>query len=213
MGLPQALEGASTPLVLEATMLSAEDQIRRELEPGERLLWCGRPRPYALLSKDLVLAIGFLAVVFVIAAIAGTGSLVQKGPQASQIPFAGFLLASGGMAAYLFRVLPQRGSEAAYGVTDRRAIIVDDVEHKRVERVPLHPTSQVMLYEGRRGADALRRPVPGDTIGSISFPDLKRGRGEDEYTPEFTRVEDARQVMALIARVMDRAPTSWSSQD
>jgi hypothetical protein len=194
-------------------MLSAEDQIRRELEPGERLLWCGRPRPYPRLSKDTVLTTGFLAVVFVLAAIAGTGSLVQQGPQVSQIPFAGFLLVSGGMAAYLLRVLPQRGSETAYGVTDRRAIIVHDAEHKRVERVPLHPAPKVVLTERRRGTNAMRRPVPGDTIGSISFPDLKRGRGEDEYTPEFSRVEDARQVMALIARVMDRLPTSWSSQD
>src|SRR5688500_20232930 len=123
----------------------AEAQIRSELDYGERLIWCGRPRPYPRLTKDAVLLHGFLAIVFAIAAIAALNTLAQQGQPGRLVALVSMLLVSGGMFVYLLVALPKRGRETAYGLTDQRAIIVHDLAHKHVERLRFPQGSTVVL--------------------------------------------------------------------
>jgi hypothetical protein len=173
-------------------LVTLEEQITPELEPGEPLLWCARPRPLSRLSRPVVLPVGFLLVLVVIAVSAAGVSGAQQGLTAKTVVLFVMGVVAGGMAVFVLRTVPTSGLETVYAVTDRRAIIVHDAARACVERVPLYPQSTVVLWRGRRVADAL---------GSISFPDAAIGGGEDQHTPRFSCLEAAPDVYQLIARV------------
>jgi hypothetical protein len=86
-------------------------------------------------------------------------------------------------------------------VTNQRAIIMQGFGYRNLYGLPLERSTTVLIREGFSGVDWWRRSRAGDTIGTISFAGYTMGAGDNEHTPSFNRIEDARQVFALIERV------------
>jgi hypothetical protein len=92
------------------------------------------------------------------------------------------------MFVYVIWSVPRSARNTAYGVTDRRAIIIRGSSLRRVESLPLQGMTRVVLREH------------GLRAGTIVFKSFTQGSGEDEYTPEFSMLEDARHVYELILK-------------
>ncbi len=165
-------------------------RIEDELEPGERLIWSGRPRQglHFGVANDIAVAV---AVVFLLGWVGFAASIAVRnlavGRAASQI------LIPSGMAcvglffvAYILWLEPRGRGRTAYGLTDRRALIVSGQLKPTVESIPLQATATVRLK------------LNGDGSGCITFADYVRPCGEDECSPTFAGVEDARRVHGLV---------------
>ena len=135
--------------------------LRRELQPGERLLWHGRPGALGLAWSRLPL------LLFVPLWLGLAGLVMQGAETVARFGQAGGVLAAlggGGMLALgllMLGVAPLALLQArwiAYGVTDRRALIVD--------RTPWRGQVRSVLPEAIGGVE--RRPLPGGR-GDLHF--------------------------------------------
>jgi Bacterial PH domain len=169
---------------------SGEEQIRDELEWGERLLWSGRPRQGLRLGfpsdAGLVVVVLFLLV--------WTG-LVMNGLRnniADDRPLSDVLIPIVMALAGLFALVlvlflePRTRSTSFYGLTDRRVFLIHGLFRRKVESLPLHKMTNVGLRERR------------DRSGTITFEDFSRWCGDEKCTPQFARIDDARRVYELI---------------
>ncbi|WP_372664135.1 PH domain-containing protein [Amycolatopsis kentuckyensis] len=156
------------------------------LQPGERLLWSGRPQRFALEAPDwLRVALGllWLALAFGVPWLGGAGiSIVPLvvGPL-------GLLVAWGGVAV---RLRTRRRS--AYAVTDRRIVVADRrsgavIASERLSRLPA-PSAKV-------GRDGL-----GDVTFGTGGP-----KAPNPASPRLLGVPDAERVRDLIAAAQTAA--------
>jgi hypothetical protein len=167
------------------------DRIRGELKPGERLLWCGRPRGGIRVGVGEVLP-GFLFLVFTVFAIAG-GAYIM-------VPF------GIGLLTYLaYKTIvhdPRRRSATAYGLTDRRVIVIESWPVRQVTRLPLRVLTDITLKE--------REDRSGTIACFVTDPDLQKRnkRGEAVAGSLFRMIVDARHVYDLLrdARARCAAP-------
>ena len=181
---------------------SADEQIRSVLEPGERLLWCGRPRPYPRFDIGVVLMVLLLAALMI--GVGRGAQLAEKrdGAETSLVlVVALFLLVPVGFLVYLLVIGPRVQRRTAYGVTDRRAILMFGPRPRNAQHLRLERSTPVMLRSSHTGVDWWRRTKTGDSIGSIYFSGYTTGSGEVEHVPSFSRVENAQQVFDLIEHV------------
>jgi drug/metabolite transporter (DMT)-like permease len=165
----------------------AQVVLQRILEPGERLLWCGRPRPGPWRVVGGVVLVSFAGLLFGIgAAFFAALFLVLRDsrPEPSDIGY--FLLLGplvGSVVGLLAVVVPAR--RTCYGVTDRRVLIV---RGNGRTSIPLRGLFEITLKQRSRGR------------GDIAFPswiiNLPPWAGLRRATLE--HIEDARRVYDLI---------------
>jgi hypothetical protein len=98
-----------------------DESIRRELTPGERVLWTGQPNPAAVLRDEA------FGIVFLTCWLAGVASSlnVQGSPQDAVGSGIVLVMLAGGaamLAGCIFRWLASR--RTLYAVTDTRLIVV-----------------------------------------------------------------------------------------
>lgn len=172
------------------TPASPSRRIADELAPGERLLWQGRPRPGLILGVGDAIGISLVLLFLlgwtgIVASIAVRG-LVAGGPSPRVLIPIGMAAVGLGVIAYIAWLEPRGRRLRSYGVTDRRALIVSGQLRPTVESVPLALARTVTLR------------LRGDGSGTIEFADFVRNCGEDECSPRFARIDDARRVHELI---------------
>ena len=165
-----------------------DQTLRRELEPGERLLWSGRPlQGIRFRRSDLgVVGIGIAwCAMGLITFLTGRGSIEQ----AKSDPF--FLFIAIGLV-YMFSVrfvvdaIARR--KIFYGVTDRRAIIIAGVFAQSATSLDYKSMSEITLCERSNGR--------GDIVFGKPSP-LFVGRGH-RPAPSFDLLADARKAHAIL---------------
>jgi PH (Pleckstrin Homology) domain-containing protein len=173
------------------TPQDAAREISGELEAGERLLWSGIPRQGFFLRRRDGLLIPFSILWCGFAINWESTTLATRAPlffKLSGLPFVLFGLYF--VLGRFFVDVRQRG-RTAYGLTDRRILIVGGAFSRSVKSLQLRTVSDVTLNERKDGSGTITLgPSPGS--GSTS--------------PEFDTIDDARNVCARVraAQLADR---------
>jgi hypothetical protein len=188
---------------LNMTPGEAEQAISAELEPGERLLWAGVPRQGLIFRANDWFLIP-LSVLWTGLAIAWTGSMASSGAHVLfwfwGVPFVavGLYLIFG-----RFFVDAARRSKTAYGLTDRRVLIVSELRTRSVKSIPLTALPDSTLSENGAGTGSI-------AFGS-SHPMAKWFAGtawpgaEGLAAPSFDFIDDAKSVYARIRSAQTQA--------
>jgi len=177
--------------------------IEQELEPGERLLWKGRPRGgLRLRGSDLylipfTLVWGGFAIFWEAMALFGISKTSAPGVL---FPIFGIPFVLFGLYFIFgrFFVDAKLRESAEYAVTNRRAIIASGIFSRNVRSINLQTTPEITLIE---------RP---DRSGTITFgsPSAAYGRwGQRDLLfpgtssqPAFDMIDDARTVYGIIEK-------------
>jgi hypothetical protein len=169
----------------------AQLEIAGSLDPGESLLWTGRPargvllRPVdAFLIPFSVLWCGF-AVFWETMAVRGR-----------VVPFAlvGAPFVAIGLYVLIGRFFAdaRRRARTFYGLTDRRVILVSGLFSRQVDSLPLRTLSGVSVHLRKDGSGSLSFGPPhpfGSWYAAMPWP------GTAGYqTPGFERIPDAKRV-------------------
>lgn len=177
----------------------ADALIRQELEPGERLLWSGRPGSIIdrqKLAESLVLCGPWLFIGIFIAACAR-----QDGQSGGAI--IAFVLCAIGIAFALGDLfsIPLQQVHQHYGLTNRRIIILHSLFERTIESFRLQSMQPPnLLVSSRRNRH-----------GTIEFTDFARPCDDDPAeicAPKFVSVPEARHIADLIIQACAAAGTS-----
>ena len=177
---------------------ACESRITRDLAPGERLLWSGRPRQGLLFGRaDLFLVpfslvwCGFMVFFFVAAA------RHRETPPLFKVVGFLFLLIGIQIIAGRFVVDVVQRRRKAYGVTTARVILVSGLFRETVESLPLRGISQLALTVRSDGSGAIVFG-PGGPVSGFAVPGWP-GAGQF-LPPAFEGIPAAREVHELIGR-------------
>src|SRR2546422_1067447 len=129
------------------TTQEAEQQIAKELESGERLLWAGVPRQGLTLRPNDALLIPFSLMWGGFSIFWEISALRSGGPPFILLWGIPFLLLGLYLMVGRFFVDSAQRSRAAYGVTDRRIIIVSGLTSRTVKSLPPKTITDVSLAE------------------------------------------------------------------
>jgi hypothetical protein len=170
------------------------------LEPGERLLWCGRPRrKFGRPSASVVDLVAIVALSVVIMSVVlfayWVWYIVSRGSPWALVPWAVFL--SMPIAEFLVRGLVfdvWRRMHSVYGVTDARVIIMT---RWTIRLLSLHGLTEIKLREDRAGLGTITfgRDVIFVEQGSSESPSKYIG-----VAPAFESIEDAPMVLRIIEK-------------
>ena len=150
-------------------------RLARVLQPGETVLWTGR-REVRRGTKlfAVVLLVLWVGALLTFVATRETGAIVLFG-----VVTASAVLGLGDMVA----------RDAAYGLTDQRAVIV---RRRQVRSIPLQWLTEFQVTE---------RP---DGVGTIALDPSRRWTPPRRAAPAFEDIVDPRRVHALIQRAQNR---------
>lgn len=175
------------------------------LQPGERLLWTGRPRQGLVLrGAEWRGLLGSL--MWAVVALVFVANLWRAGLSLTDL-VAGAALLLYALYSTLGRVVLAAWlrSRTHYAVTDRRILIIRGRDQGAVQSVDLKPDAQVTP------------DIRADGSGSITFSEGqlvatgRRGRrARRRAPPAFEDIPDAQQVHALIQQVMQARHTSYT---
>jgi hypothetical protein len=175
---------------------TAYEQIRRELHPTERLLWSGRPRRGIRFNRGEAVRTCLFVVggvlLFLLWRAAGGGGVVLA------------LIYLFVLCGIVDRVVVDawRRRKTYYGLTDRRAIVVDGLFNQQVRSLPLRPSPKLSLREGgNRYGTILCSPGSGHWY-------KKNRRGMIVPRPLFRMIVDARHVYNLMLDAQAKPPAS-----
>lgn len=171
--------------------------IESELEPGERLLWSGRPQGGRLLRRrDAV------AVPFVLLWCVGAFLMAWDPDRGAPDPLAAFFVAGGLYLLFGRFVLDaHRRARTAYALTNRRVVIVSEARGRHVVSVPLATLQHVGLAELRHGR--------GDIVLGPGEPEGFWGGGRSRAErPTLEAIEGARHVYELLRRAQHEGSAS-----
>lgn len=174
-------------------------EIRSLLEPRERLLWSGTPRPGLVLRRIDAL---YIPVSIFFAAFAIVWEILALTTNA---PFFFPLFGIPFVLIGLYHLIGRFFFDAAkrkrtvYGLTERRAIVVSKLFTTSVTSVPVEAIPQLTLSHHRNGRGTI-------TFGpeAALYRQLPFSRGGEEPT-RFEQIEDPTGVHALIRDVMNQA--------
>lgn len=172
-------------------------RVHGQLDPGERLLWCGRPRGASGRTIGMLIPILFMVIWTGIALGAALDNRAEGQPVADVL--VPLLMGLGGLVALVYLVIWMIFGDVwtrrrvAYGLTDRRVIIIDG---RTVRSLPLHTLVDITLQERADRSGTIRCFVRGTT----------NKRGVPVSRPLFRRIVDARYVYALLLDARERPP-------
>jgi hypothetical protein len=178
-----------------------EDELHSHLDPGEKLLWAGRPAQGIVFS-----ALDWYLIPFSVVWLGLVLHIFWQGLTKTPDPMAGLVsVLFVGLGVYLligrFFVDSFYRARLVYGVTDRRAIIASDVFRRSVQSIDLSSLSGLKLEER------------GDGSGTISFgdqpwywygwygPGFQASRAVGN---QFFRVADVKKVYSIAREAMQR---------
>ncbi|MEA2511420.1 MAG: hypothetical protein QOJ59_907 [Thermomicrobiales bacterium] len=171
---------------------SAYEQIRTELLPGERLLWSGRPRGGIRVQGQDGCLVPFMLLWMSIPTLAIVNMFAEDDLSPVAIVLLPFLF----IGFYVLigdRLLDARyRSKTAYGLTDRRVIVVDGLLHRQTQSLPLDALSDITLHERADRSGTITCTSPS------GFLYKKNKRGETVARPLFRIVVDVRHVHDLL---------------
>ncbi len=172
----------------------AENEMRSVLDPGENLLWAGRPRQgVTFYGTDLIVVpfsllwLGFMIGVLVLLV---TSEAEIHGSAIAIYSILGFFIVIGlqfVFGRFWLDVLRRRNT--TYGITNNRVIIQSGLFRRRLKSLNLRTLSDITLREKRNGSgtialgpqkmfDNLYRnaPWPGISPSSQAFEGVKEAR-------------------------------------
>jgi len=178
---------------------NAEREVARELGSGERLLWSGVPPQGVLLRGSDVLFIPFSLLWGGFAIFWEAAVLRSKAPAFFSIWGIPFVLVGLYLIAGRFFVDAKERSRRAYGVTDRRIIIVSGVFSRSVKSLALKTVTDLTLVERTDGTGTISfgpsHPM-ARWFGGASWP------GAEGYSsPCFESIPRAKSVYETIRQV------------
>lgn len=160
--------------------LAVRQNLQREMEPGERLLWDGRPDPVRMMIPAVPM---FLFGLFW---TAGTGSFYFRGPTTTDWVFALFpipfiLVGLGMLASPLGAYL--KGRRTYYAITDRQVLILTEGRTRKVQSFRERDITNIVRTERADGSGNLTfsqrqtRDSEGHTstedVALIGIPDVR----------------------------------------
>jgi hypothetical protein len=171
--------------------------LKKELLPGESLLWAGRPRQGFYLQAQDAWMVPF-SLVWCGITITLLSSALRSGETS---PGVIFFLIHGFVGLYLlvgrFIYDVKRRAATFYGLTDRGPIILSGFFRKIVKRIQLQSLSDITLTEHRDSWGTIRFDS-GDQPEKMNW---YGGRKAGYIPPGFERIENARSVFAKIMEV------------
>jgi len=135
--------------------LDAREQISKELDPAERLIWSGIPRQGIIFRSSDAFFIPFSLMWGGFAVFWEASALAEGAPlffAAWGIPFVviGLYMIMG-----RFFVDKKLRSQTAYGVTDERVLIISGIFSRSVKSLQLRTLSDVSVDERRDGSGTI----------------------------------------------------------
>lgn len=186
----------------------AGDVIERELRPGEKLLWSGKPRDgLRLRSSDAALIPASLAW-------GGFAIFWEVSVFATRAPFFfklwGIPLVLTGLYRIFGRFLvdAKAREQTFYGVTNERVIIVTRLFGLKVQSFPLQTLPQLTLEEKADGSGTLllAAPIPNKMLLSGNWPNR-----QNQMPPAFEMIEYVRHVQGIIQDAQQSALRAQTS--
>lgn len=141
----------------------------QELEPGEKLVWSGGPRQGLLFRATDAILVPFTLVACGLAILWEVEILTEDWPLPFVFIGAPFVLLTLYGVFGRFVVDARLRARTAYGLTDRRAIILSGLLDLTVESIPLRALGDVTVEERPDGSGTI-------TFGSAS-PGARLARG------------------------------------
>lgn len=129
------------------TKVEAEQELTKELEPNERLLWSGAPRRGLLLRRGDVFLIPFSIMWGGFAIFWETSALRSGAPLFFLLWGVPFVVAGLYLIFGRFVVDAMTRAKTTYGLTERRIIIVSGLFSRSVKSLQLRTVSDVTLDE------------------------------------------------------------------
>jgi hypothetical protein len=176
----------------------AQNMIQLELDPGERLLWAGRPKQGTVFRGSDVFMIPFsllwggFAIVWEIMAL----SIPHKevGPQSVIFPLFGIPFVLIGLYMIFGRFIydSRKRAHTYYGLSNQRAIIISGLFGRAVKSLNLRSLSDVSLSEksDRSGTITFgQENQMGAFFGGGGFPGM-----HGSTAPKFEFIENAKDV-------------------
>jgi len=142
------------------TRMDAEREITRQLEPGERLLWSGSPREGLVLRPSDAFLIPFSLMWGGFAIVWEFMAFRSGAPFFFPLWGVPFVLVGLYLIVGRFFVDAAMRSRTAYGLTDRRILIIAGLFSRSIKSVALKTLTDITLTERR------------DRSGTISFGPL-----------------------------------------
>lgn len=183
----------------------AREVLLREIEPGERLLWAGRPVQGVRFAAADALMIPFSLLWGGFAIFWEVTAILSGAPVFFQLWGVPFVVIGLYLIAGRFVVDTRRRARTFYGLTDRRAIFVVAGSSSQVSSIDLDRPEPIELSEGRGGRGTITfggaQAERGWMIDLGGLP-VRRGWGSDPAEqqrgkfapPRFDEIADARAV-------------------
>jgi len=186
----------------EAMDFDAEQAIARELGPGERLLWTGKPRGGLAWRSSDSYVVPFSLVWATIATQGARNAFRHDAPWFVLLVVSGFLVLGAYLVFGRFVVDALQRRHTQYGLTDKRAIIVSGVFRQNVNSVDLAIVTDLTLS------------IRADGSGTISFDPSTYVRwwspggwwpsAPTGAAPAFEMIERAREVHQRIRAAQEK---------
>jgi hypothetical protein len=171
------------------------DALRAALEPGERLIWSGRPPRGFMLRGSDAFAIPFSLVWCAFTVNWEWSVITQNAPVFFVLWGVPFVAVGLYLIAGRFAVDAWRRSGTVYGVTDRRVLIITRARRRDLRSLALEGLTEIGLREGPSGRGTL-------TFGHDPFGGGRRfaiaGWSTNTGPPAFEGIEDPEQVLRMI---------------
>ena len=172
-----------------------EEQIRQQLDRGERLIWSGAPGQGIILRPSDALAVPF-SLMWGGFAIFWETSVIRSGAPGFfalwGVPFVavGLYLIVGRFFYDSFR-----RTRTLYGLTNQRALIVSGIWQRNTQSMFLEGLTNINIRETRSNKGTITFGLESNTFngGFAGWPGANRNT-----PPRFEEIEDARNVLALI---------------
>ncbi|HKF70355.1 MAG TPA: hypothetical protein VKB68_01295 [Stellaceae bacterium] len=172
-------------------------ELRQRLEPGERVLWSGRPQQGLMFRKGDLLGIPFSLLWCGFAIFWESQVLSHNAPGFFALWGIPFILIGLYMVFGRFVVDAWQRQRTAYAVTDRRALILSGLWTPTLKSLDIEGLTDIELQEGS-GARGTVLLGLAPTNNAANF--LGRGwPGTSAYIPPaFERIADAASVFRII---------------
>ncbi|OEE59304.1 hypothetical protein A1OQ_20375 [Enterovibrio norvegicus FF-162] len=171
------------------------EEIQRELEPRERLLWSGRPKQGVVFRTGDIFLIPF-SLLWCGFAIFWEVSVLLSGAPFFFLLFGGVFVIIGLNFVFgrFFWDSLQR-SKTFYGISDDRVVIVSGVFQKSINSLSLRTLSNLSVKESTNGQGTIflgQVSFTESMYGGMSFPGAPKG------TPKLELVNDAKRVFKTL---------------